>query len=575
VSRILRIAMAQINVTVGAVAENVDRIRRHLDLAGEAGAHVVTFPELAIPGYPPEDLLFHPRFVAEVERGLLQVAAHAPDLVAVVGTVVPAAGGRLYNAAAVLQGGEVRDAYHKSHLPNYGVFDEQRYFVPGTRLPVYALGGVRLGVSVCEDLWAPDGPPYLQAACGGAEVLVSINASPYHAGKREERERLVVEHARRGGAFVCYNNLVGGQDELVFDGQGLVAAPDGTVIAHGPAFREALIVADLDLALVPEGRTPPSAPPKGHDRVAPFALSDRPPAAPETPVTPMRVPVLDRLEEIRQALVTGTRDYLGKNGFSAAVVGLSGGIDSALVATLAAEALGPDNVTCVFMPSRFSSAASRRDAEALCASIGARLLTLPIDELFQAYLELLKGVFGDRPADETEENIQPRIRGNLLMALSNKFGHLVLTTGNKSEMAVGYATLYGDMAGGFAVIKDLPKEVVFALSHHINRTAGREVIPAAILEKPPTAELRENQLDTDSLPPYEVLDPILEAYVQDNRAIDEIVAAGFDRATVARVLRMVDRAEYKRRQAPPGIRITPRAFGRDRRMPITNRFRET
>jgi NAD+ synthase (glutamine-hydrolysing) len=575
VSRILRIAMAQINVTVGAVAENVDLIRRHLDLAAEAGAHVAMFPELAIPGYPPEDLLFHPRFVAEAERGLERVAAHCPDLTAVVGTVVPAPGGRLHNAAAVLHGGEVRDVYHKVNLPNYGVFDEHRYFVPGARLPVYLLGDVRIGVSVCEDLWAPDGPPYLQAVCGGAEVLININASPYHEGKREEREHLVIEHARRGGAFVCYNNLIGGQDELVFDGQGLVAAPDGTVIAHGPAFREALIVADLDLSLVPAGRKAPDPPPPGHDRVAELRLTDSAPTPPTEPVAPMRVPPLDRLEEIRQALVTGTRDYLGKNGFSAAVVGLSGGIDSALVAELAVEALGPDNVTCVFMPSRFSSPESRRDAEALCASIGVRLLTLPIDGLFAAYLALLKGVLGDRPADETEENLQSRIRGNLLMALSNKFGYLVLTTGNKSEMSVGYATLYGDMAGGFAVIKDLPKEVVFALAAHINATAGREVIPRAIIDKPPTAELRENQLDTDSLPPYEVLDPILAAYVQDNRAIDEIVAAGFERETVARVLRMVDLAEYKRRQAPPGIRITPRAFGRDRRMPITNRFRET
>jgi len=575
VSRILRIAMAQINVTVGAVAENVDRIRREMDRAAEAGAHVVTFPELAIPGYPPEDLLFHPRFVAEAERGLARVAAHCPDLVAVVGTVVPAPGGRLHNAAALLHGGEVRDVYHKVNLPNYGVFDEQRYFVPGARLPVHTLGDVRIGVSVCEDLWAPDGPPYLQAACGGAEVLLNINASPYHVGKREERERLVLEHARRGGAFVCYNNLVGGQDELVFDGQGLIAAPDGTVIAHGPAFKEALIVADLDLSQVPAGRKAPDPPAPGHDQVAAVPLLDRIPEAPRDRVTPMQVAPLDRLEEIHQALLTGIRDYLGKNGFSAAVVGLSGGIDSALVANLAAEALGADNVTCVFMPSRYSSGESRRDAEALCASIGVRLLTLPIDELFAAYLELLKGAFGDRPPNEAEENLQSRIRGNLLMALSNKFGYLVLTTGNKSEMAVGYATLYGDMAGGFAVIKDLPKALVFGLAGHVNATAGREVIPRAIIEKAPTAELRENQLDTDSLPPYEVLDPILEAYVRDNRSIDEIVAAGFERETVARVLRMVDLAEYKRRQAPPGIRITPRAFGRDRRMPITNRFRET
>jgi NAD+ synthase (glutamine-hydrolysing) len=567
--------MAQINVTVGAVAENVDRILGRIDDAARAGAHLVSFPELAVCGYPPEDLLFHPRFVTEVERGLARVAAGCRGpLTAVVGTVVRAPGGRLHNAAAVIRDGAVRDVYHKVQLPNYGVFDEQRYFVPGDRLPVHVLGGVPIGVNVCEDIWVPDGPPYVQAVCGGARVLVNINASPYHAGKREERERLVVDTARRTGAWVCYNNLVGGQDELVFDGQGVVVAPDGSILVHGGAFTEELLIADLDLDTAAPPAPAPEPPPPGADRVVSVVLDEAPLAPPAEPVKPRKVAALGRLEEIRRALVLGVRDYLGKNGFSAAVVGLSGGIDSALVAALAAEALGPANVTCVFMPTRYTADASRADAEALAASIGTRLITLPVDGLFAAYLKLLGDVFEGRPADEAEENLQPRIRGNLLMALSNKFGWLVLTTGNKSEMAVGYATLYGDMAGGFAVIKDLPKELVFALARHINAGAGREVIPASIIARPPTAELKADQLDTDSLPPYEVLDPILEAYVQEARSLDEIVALGFERDTVARVIRLVDGAEYKRRQAPPGIRITPRAFGRDRRMPITNRFRE-
>jgi NAD+ synthase (glutamine-hydrolysing) len=474
----------------------------------------------------------------------------------------------------VIRDGAVRDVYHKVHLPNYGVFDEQRYFVPGGRLPVFSLGGVKVGVSVCEDLWIPEGPPLAQAVCGGARVLVNINASPYHAGKREERQRLAVDTARRGGAFVCYNNLVGGQDELVFDGQGMVVAPDGEVVAHSAAFAEDLMVVDLDLNRLPTPPPVPDPPPPGHDRIVRVVLDEAPLSTPEAPLPARSGAPLSRLEEIRQALLLGIRDYLGKNGFSAAVVGLSGGIDSALVAALAAEALGPENVTCVFMPTRYTADESGRDAAALADSIGTRLLTLPIDGLFSAYLDLLAGAFAGRAPDTTEENLQPRIRGNLIMALSNKFGWLVLTTGNKSEMAVGYATLYGDMAGGFAVIKDLPKLLVFELARHINATAGREVIPEAILVRPPTAELKDGQLDTDSLPPYPELDPILEAYVQEAASLDDIVARGFDRATVQRVIRMVDGAEYKRRQAPPGIRITPRAFGRDRRMPITNRFRE-
>ncbi|MBI5136513.1 MAG: NAD+ synthase [Nitrospirae bacterium] len=560
----VRIAMAQINTAVGAVDDNARKIRHRIAAARALGAHLVSFPELALCGYPPEDLLFHPAFVDAGRRAIDALAAHTAGIVAVVGCVERDAAGHLYNAAAVLAGGRVADVYRKQRLPNYGVFDEKRYFEPGDGIAVHMLGTLPIGISICEDIWPADGPPVRQAQVGGARILVNINASPYHAGKREEREAMLAARATATGAFVCYNNMVGGQDELVFDGQGVIVAPDGTILARGAAFAEELICADLTV----DAPARPHAPDVRH-----VSLGD-PPAAPAPAPVPNLAEPLPRTEEIRRALLLGIRDYLGKNGFKKALIGLSGGIDSALVAVLAREALGPENVTCVYMPSRFSSDLSTRDARALAEGIGVRYLELAIEPLFGAYLQTLAGPFKGLAPNEAEENLQSRIRGNLLMALSNKTGALVLTTGNKSEMAVGYATLYGDMAGGFAVIKDLPKQLVYALSRHINRVAGRPVIPESILTREPTAELRADQKDSDSLPPYDVLDPIIEAYVERNQSQDEIVALGFEQDTVRRVMRMVDLAEYKRRQAPPGIRITPRAFGRDRRMPITNRFRE-
>ena len=556
----IRIAMAQINATVGAMSANADRIVARIDEARRAGAHLVAFPELAVCGYPPEDLLFHPRFVDENRAALDRIAAACDGIHAVVGFVDRAAN-HLYNAAAVLGGGRVAHVYHKAHLPNYGVFDEQRDFTPGGEAPVFRLGQALFGINVCEDIWIADGPARAQGRAG-ARLILNINASPYHAGRREEREQMLRERAGECGATICYTNLVGGQDELVFDGQSLVVTPDGTVLAHGPAFEEALLLIDLPAS---GGESAPA------DAVV---LSDSPLPTSKTPVQTAHDAPLSRLEEIRRALLLGIRDYFAKNGFEKALIGLSGGVDSALVAVLAAEALGAENVTCVFMPSRYSADESRTDAMQLARNLGVTCHEIGIEGLFSAYLDTLSPLFGDRPPNEAEENLQARVRGNLLMGLSNKFGWLVLTTGNKSEMSVGYATLYGDMAGGFAVIKDVPKTLVYELARWRNAQGENPVLPERVLTRPPSAELRPDQQDTDSLPPYEVLDPILEAYVEKNRPVDEIAALGFDATTVRRVIGLVDRAEYKRRQAPPGIRITPRAFGRDRRMPITNRFRE-
>ncbi|MFQ5508401.1 MAG: NAD+ synthase [Leptospirillia bacterium] len=563
----LRMAMAQINATVGDVASNTARIMRALDDARAASAHVVSFPELATTGYPPEDLLFHPRFVNENLAAIKQITAATTGITAVVGFVDQDQYGRLYNAAAICHDGSRMDVYHKCHLPNYGVFDEQRYFTPGKRAPLYTLGTVRIGVNICEDIWVDDGPTLAQAAAG-AQVTVNINASPFHMGKHAERERMLTARARNTGSFICYNNLVGGQDELVFDGRGVIVTPDGTVTHRANAFEEDLLITDLTLPelSVHEGDAP--------DVV--FLCDQLPEMAAPLPETapPPPAEADDEIADVHSALTLGIRDYLGKNGFTKVVIGLSGGIDSSLVAALAVEALGPDQVTCVYMPSRYSSEASTKDASAQAERLGVKLLEFSIEEAFSTYLSILSETFAGQPLNETEENLQPRIRGTLLMALSNKFGWLVLTTGNKSEMAVGYATLYGDMAGGFAVIKDLPKWLVYKVSEYINRSTGREMIPHDIITKAPTAELREDQLDTDSLPPYDVLDPILAAYVEQSLPLDQIVDLGYDPDTVRRIIRMVDMAEYKRRQAPPGIRITPRAFGRDRRMPITNRFRE-
>ncbi|HNO34527.1 MAG TPA: NAD+ synthase [Nitrospira sp.] len=588
--RFLRVAMAQINPTVGDIDGNTALIKAWIKEARRAKADLVAFPELAITGYPPEDLLFKARFVDDAQRALKALAADAHGLVVVVGYVgrdgtgdslskvatTPAVGRHgLYNSAAVLAERRIVANYCKRHLPNYGVFDESRYFHPGTRLPLLILNGTTIGINICEDIWFPEGPTRAQAAAG-AEVIVNINASPFHVGKSRMREQVLATRARENRVIVTYTNTVGGQDELVFDGCSVIVDQTGEVVARGKAFAQDLLVADLDVAAVGrarqgEGRKKPLSP-----RVA--ALVDRVevrvPArkTSSTVMPPLEMP-LERLDEAYRALVLGVQDYVLKNGFRRVVIGLSGGVDSALTAVIAVDALGADNVLGVFMPSPYTSRTSREDVADLARRLRIQVDTLSITTTFKSYLRVLSKPFAGSRPDTTEENLQARIRGNLLMAYSNKFGHLVLTTGNKSEMSVGYATLYGDMAGGFAVIKDVPKTMVYELSHLRNLVGPEPVIPKRVLERPPTAELRPDQKDEDSLPPYAILDPILKAYVEEDRALEDIVAMGFARETVVRVMAMVDRSEYKRRQAPLGIKITHRAFGKDRRMPITNGYR--
>jgi NAD+ synthase (glutamine-hydrolysing) len=573
--RCLRIGLGQINTTVGDLRGNTDRIIYGLKRAREHRVDLALFPELAIPGYPPEDLLLKPSFIEANRACLKELLPHTQGITAIVGFVD--VDSDIYNAAAVLHNGKLAGVYHKVLLPNYAVFDEVRYFKAGDTFPLFELDGVVFGVSVCEDIWYPVGPPERQAAAG-AEVLINISASPYHMGKIQERERMLATRAADNVAVIAFCNQVGGQDELVFDGSSVIIDERGQVVARGQAFSEDFVVADVDMRSVFRQRLHDPRRRKGElahlyrpDEIRRVSLSraashvDRPPMPPAVSHLP------DRPHEVYQALLLGTRDYVHKNGFKTVVVGLSGGIDSSLVATIAADALGAENVVGVSMPSRYSSDHSLEDAEALTEALGIRYLRVGIELAFQAYLEMLSEVFADTEPGVAEENLQARTRGNVLMALSNKFGWLVLTTGNKSEMAVGYATLYGDMAGGFAVIKDVPKTLVYELAMYRNQTP-RPVIPERVLTKAPSAELRPDQKDSDSLPEYVDLDPILHAYVEEDRGFREMVAMGFDEATVRRVIRMVDRNEYKRRQSPPGVRITARAFGKDRRLPITNKY---
>jgi len=579
--RRLRIALAQINVTVGALSANVESIIREAREAHKAGAQIVVFPELAIPGYPPEDLLLRPGFVVDNLRALDDVCratAGLPGMTALVGFADR--GADLYNAAAILREGACLDVYHKHFLPNYSVFDEDRYFQPGASAPCYVIDGVMVGVSICEDIWYPGGPPTIQAYAG-AEVLLNLSSSPFFVGKQVGRERMLATRAADTGSIVAYCNLVGGQDELIFDGNSVVFDGQGELIARAKAFEEDLLLVDLDIEDV--FRTRLHDPRRRKEKMdqqraatAPLVISSEAAHAHTSPppIAARIEPPLPREEEAYRALALGVRDYVGKNGFSSAVIGLSGGIDSALTAVIAVDALGADAVTGVSMPSRYSSEGSRDDAKTLADNLGIRYLTLPIEPIFAEMLDVLRGPFELFPSSSTlpEENLQARIRGNLLMALSNRSGAIVLTTGNKSEMAVGYATLYGDMAGGFAVLKDVFKTLVYDLARWRNAQAGRDLIPENTITKPPSAELRPDQKDTDSLPPYEVLDPILQAYVEDDRSPAAIVDMGYDAATVQRVQKLVERAEYKRRQAPPGVKITERAFGRDRRLPITNGY---
>ncbi len=555
----IRVAAAQIDTVVGDLEGNAARILAAYEAAEAEGADLVVFPELTITGYPPEDLLLRPAFVAAAGEALEKVAVRTGRAAAVVG--FPEAGRDLWNSAAVLAHGRVQGVYRKQLLPNYAVFDERRYFAPGTdNGPLFVVGGVKVGVSICEDSWSPTGPVVAQAA-GGAELVVNLNASPYYAGRLRERETMLATRAADASVPIVYANLVGGQDELVFDGASLVFDENGRLVARAKQFTEDLLIVDLEVRaafrkrlLDPRGRA--AGTPLAEVVVSEARLAER-------SVEARTEPALDPVHEVYEALVLGTRDYVCKNGFTDVLIGLSGGVDSALVAAIAVDALGADHVTGVLMPSRYSSPGSVTDAEALATNLGVRTLTIPIEPAHAAFEKMLAPVFEGTVPNVAEENVQSRVRGNVLMSISNKLGCMVLTTGNKSEMATGYATLYGDMAGGFAVIKDVPKTLVYALCHDRNARAGRDLIPDAVIEKPPSAELRPDQLDSDSLPPYEVLDPILEGYVEDE---------GHDPALVRRVANLVDRNEYKRRQAPPGVRVSPKAFGKDRRLPITNRW---
>jgi NAD+ synthase (glutamine-hydrolysing) len=575
--RKLRIGMSQINVTVGDFAGNTQKILAAINEARSLGVDLITFPELVTCGYPPEDLLFKPQFIEENLRCLEKIVENTSGLAAVVGFVD--AKEDIYNAAAIINDGKLVSIYHKIYLPNYGVFDENRYFQAGRECPVYVIGGVGVGVNICEDIWYEAGPATVQAYAG-AEVIINISASPYHAGKRNFRERMLGTRASDSVAIVAHTNLVGGQDELIFDGNSMILNEKGELIARGKQFEEDLIVADLDVEAVfrtrlhdPRWRKEAVLLQEQKWHTARIAVSESSPIASKPALPPRQVEARGLPGEVYDALVLGPHDYVLKNGFEKVVIGLSGGIDSSLVTTIAVDALGAANVITVSMPSRYSSPGSISDAELLAQNLGIRHINIPIEKVFQAYIKTLADQFRDTKTNVAEENIQARIRGNILMALSNKFGWLVLTTGNKSETATGYTTLYGDMAGGFAVIKDVPKTLVYQLSNYRNSLADKEVIPASVLNKAPSAELRPEQKDIDSLPSYELLDPVLTAYVEEDKSVEQIIGAGFEEEAVKKAARLVDTSEYKRRQAPPGIKITPRAFGRDRRLPITNRFR--
>ncbi len=574
--RTLRVGLAQINTTVGDLDGNVQKILDYVGRARELGVDVVAFPELTVTGYPPEDLLLRPGFARDNLEALQVVVRGCGGITAVVG-FVDLDGADIYNSAAVVHDGRLAGVYHKRYLPNYGVFDEFRYFRPGHESPVYIVAGVGVGVNVCEDIWYPGDPTQAQTFAG-AQVILNINGSPYHLAKQRFREQMLATRASDYGVIVCYTNQVGGQDELVFDGGSVVLDAAGEVVARAAMFEEELLVCDLDVEQVlrmhlhdPRRRQERASYAAGRE-VERVHLSDAPLIAAKPRLEPRLAAPLEAEAEVYAALVTGTRDYVRKTGFSRVVIALSGGIDSSLVAVAAADALGKENVVGVSMPSRYSSEGSIKDAQELAENLGIELLIVPIEPAHAAYLEMLEKPFAGSEPGVAEENVQSRVRGNIVMALSNKFGWLVLTTGNKSEMATGYATLYGDMAGGFAVIKDVPKTLVYRLARYRNTWDGRPVIPESVLTKPPSAELKPGQLDQDTLPSYDVLDPILEAYVEEDRSVEDIVAMGYDYATVVRVVQMVNRNEYKRRQSPPGIKITPRAFGRDRRLPIANRY---
>jgi NAD+ synthase (glutamine-hydrolysing) len=562
----LRIALAQINSTVGDLEGNVAKIIAAMERARDARADIVTFPELAVCGYPPEDLMLKTGFLRDSRDTIDEIARQNEGIVSLVGFAY-AINGNVYNAAALISNTHVVNIYHKVELPNYGVFDEKRYFTPGSGCLPFEINGATITVNICEDIWIEGSEVEYCTINNNAGVVLNISSSPFHAGKLPLRRGIITSFAKRTRAFVCYNNMVGGQDELVFDGGSVVVNPQGDVVASARRFEEDLLITDIE---VDEDSQDHDASDllRSRQRIMlnSSGFGDR------KGIPASKAPELERLKEIHQALVLGTRDYVHKNGFEKVVIGLSGGIDSSLTAAIAVDALGNDNVVGVTMPSQYTSQETRSDAELLAENLRIRLITVPVKPIFSSYLDVLQKPFGQGDPGIENENLQARIRGNILMALSNRFGWLVLTTGNKSETAVGYCTLYGDMAGGFAVIKDVPKTLVYELAQYVNEKSGRDVIPRSVLERPPTAELKPDQKDEDSLPPYSILDPILEAYVEEDQSSNEIIASGFDAETVREVIRMVDRSEYKRRQAPPGVKITPKAFGKDRRLPITNRY---
>jgi len=523
----MKIALAQINPTVGNLEGNAKKIIDYIGRAKKQGADLVVFPELAITGYPPEDLVLKPQFITDNINALKKIVNASKGIGVYIG-FVDKKGKDLFNAGAFINNGNIIEIYHKNNLPNYGVFDEKRYFKEGTKASVVSFKGVKIGLGICEDIWVKKGPYK-----GGTKIIININASPYHVGKIGEREKVLAKRAKATKAHVVYVNMVGGQDELVFDGGSMVINSKGKLIASASQYKEELLIIDEKGGKI--------------------------------------TPKLEPLAEIYEALITGVRDYVDKNKFGGVIIGISGGIDSALTAAIACDALGSSRIHTIFMPSEYTAKQSLDDSRSVTNNLGVKMDIIPIKDIFSQYLSTLAPNFRGKPANIAEENLQARIRGNILMALSNKFGWLVLNTGNKSETSTGYCTLYGDMAGGFSVLKDIPKTLIYKLVNWRNKK--KMVIPQSIIDRPPTAELKPGQLDQDTLPPYEVLDPIIRAYVEDNKSVQQIIAKGFDKATVLKVISMIDRSEYKRRQSAPGTRITPRAFGKDWRLPITNQYR--
>jgi len=562
----IRIALAQINSTVGDLSGNRDRIIGFIGKARKYACDILVFPEMAVSGYPPEDLLLKPHFIRDNGKELEKISRHCPGMIVIIGCPVSDGKGNVYNAAAVIGDKKIRCVYHKKELPNYAVFDERRYFTPQSRNAVFRIKGVKFGVNICEDIWASRGP-YIEQVRAGAGILFNISASPYHAGKRDERKKLLTGRAKATKTFICYVNLVGGQDELVFDGGSFIIGPEGGIIASGKEFEEDLVMADIH---VKPGKKRGGNSHRIREVSIPFKGTPK-----DVLIDPDQFLYKrsSRLEEIYKALVLGTEDYVYKNGFKKAVLGISGGIDSALTAVIARDALGPENVTGISMPSPYTSGGARKDSVTLARNLGIGFREVPIDDLFTAYKKILDGHMPGKVRRLVKENLQARIRGNMLMAFSNEYGWMLLTTGNKSETAVGYCTLYGDMAGGFAVIKDVPKTLVYELAEHVNREGL--VIPPGIIKRAPSAELSPGQKDTDAIPPYEYLDPVLKGYIENDKRFDDLKKDHLGTDLIKKVINMVDTNEYKRRQAPPGIKITPKAFGRDRRFPITNKYRES